>query len=285
MIKRIVRQLSLGTIVPRARRAMGLLLPSVGKPIDPVNLQQDETFFRISEGYKFFSEIKGKYAGQRAFVIGNGPSLRFDDLALLRNEVSIASNKIYLAYDKVDWRPTFLTVADPLVWQKVQNEVWRYHNQVLVPSYLPDFGLPPHKVITFRDLSNASDLWRNDQLNHFSDDFCNGAYGGYTVTYENLQLAVHLGCNPIYIIGCDHYYKGETEILPTGEIISIDTNNHFLPGYRVHGEVVNPAPIDQMNESYAQARFFSDLNNIRIINATRGGHLEVFERVCFEDLF
>ena len=34
-----------------------------------------------------------------------------------------------------------------------------------------------------------------------------------------------------------------------------------------------------MNKSYAAARKYADHSGIKIYNATRGGHLEVFERI------
>ena len=255
-------------------------------PVDKPNFDQHsnlETYLGNSQLY--LSSIKNKFKGQRGFVIGNGPSLRFEDLERIKNEVSIASNKIYLAFDEVSWRPDFLTVADPLVWQKVRDVIWTHHDLVMLPSYLVDSCPFSGDAIVFRDLGNASDLWRVDNSVHFSSDLSKGAFGGYTVTYENLQLAVHLGLNPIYIIGCDHYYKGESETSPNLQVSTLDASNHFISGYRSPGEIVNAAPIEQMNESYRQARIFCDSQGIQIFNATRGGHLEEFERANFDDLF
>jgi hypothetical protein len=240
---------------------------------------------RIEESRPFFAALKNKYAGHRGFVIGNGPSLRLEDLELMKGEVTLAANKVYLAFDKVAWRPTYVTVVDPLVWEKVQDDIWKHHDAVLVPSYLPELKGGHGKAKTFRNLGNASDLWRVDGGLHFSDDFTKGAYGGYTVTYENLQLAVHLGLNPIYIVGCDHFYKGEDKMKPNDPIVTKDASNHFLPGYRVPGEIVNPATIDEMNEGFRQARDYCANHGVQLFNATRGGHLEVFERTSFDDLF
>ena len=40
-------------------------------------------------------ELKGRHAGERIFIIGNGPSLNKMDLRLLKDEVTIASNGLY----------------------------------------------------------------------------------------------------------------------------------------------------------------------------------------------
>ena len=64
---------------------------------------------------KYLKTLKNRYAGKRCFVIGNGPSLTKEDLELLRNEVTFASNRIYKMFDKTDWRPTFYAVFDESV--------------------------------------------------------------------------------------------------------------------------------------------------------------------------
>ena len=59
--------------------------------------------------------LRNCHAGRRAFVIANGPSLRVEDLDLLRNEITFASNKIFLAFDSTPWRPTYYFASDNLV--------------------------------------------------------------------------------------------------------------------------------------------------------------------------
>ncbi len=236
----MLRNLGIGKILLNVRQIIAgskTLKPNLDKLKIRINSENER---RVNESLSFFAGLKNKFQGKRGFVIGNGPSLRLEDLELLKNEVTLAANKVYLAFDKVSWRPTYLTIVDPLVWQKVQDDIWKHHNHVLIPSYLPELKGNTGKAKTFLYLGNASDLWRENGGIHFSDDFSVGAYGGYTVTYENLQFAVYLGLNPIYIIGCDHFYKGETKAVPNTPIKTIDASNHFLPGYRAPGVIVNP---------------------------------------------
>ena len=285
MLRQFARKVGIGKFALQSRRLVSGEWQRERAQRRAAQEQQNDVERRIAESRAYFASIKGKFAGRRGFVIGNGPSLKLADLEKIKDEVTLAANKVYLAFDKVSWRPSFVTVVDPLVWEKVQDEIWKHHAAVLIPSYLPEFPAARGKAKTFRDLGNASDLWRKDHATHFSNDLCEGAFGGYTVTYENLQLAVHLGLNPIYLIGCDHFYKGETKMAPNSPIVTKNATNHFLPGYRAPGEVVNPATIEEMNESFSQARAFCEAKDILIFNATRGGHLDVFQRVNFDDLF
>src|SRR5262245_12870616 len=78
---------------------------------------------RVAISREFWRVNRGRFSGRRGFVIGNGPSLKTTDLDRLRNEITIASNRIYLAYSETNWRPTLLTCGDRLVWEKFAGEI------------------------------------------------------------------------------------------------------------------------------------------------------------------
>ncbi|MBL63834.1 MAG: hypothetical protein CMI30_10560 [Opitutae bacterium] len=237
------------------------------------------------QNFLYFNRLRNLHAGKRIFVIGNGPSLNFDDLDKIQNEISIASNKIYLAFKHTKWRPTYFTIADPLVWQKIKHVVPDYFDLAHIENtpYLPREPNSSIKIRTWKVKGAVQNPFLDSP--GFSPNFNSGIFNGYSVTYINLQLAVHLGANPIYIIGCDHHYSGE-EPLPANSEVVVKENqvNHFIKGYREPGEVVYNAPLDDLTQAYVNARAYADQNNIKIVNTTRGGHLEVFERMNFDDV-
>lgn len=233
---------------------------------------------RITESAEHFQRIKGIHAGRRGFVIGNGPSLRMGDLDRLKGEVCIASNKIHLAFAHTNWRPHYYTVVDDIVWKELAPVMHRHTDQVYIPSYLPGAHGTQVRAHTFRHLRNPSDLEDWSTL-PFSGDAGQGIHGGYTVTYVNIQLAVHLGFREIYLLGCDHFYAGALGVEGKGAVDPGAVQNHFIPGYSKPGEPMNPALISRMTVSYQCAQEYAQRHGIRIFNATRGGHLEVFPRV------
>ena len=90
----------------------------------------------------YYNNLKDIHKGKRGFVIGNGPSLKIEDLDNLNNEITIASNKIYLAFEETKWRPKFYTVADPILWPKIKNKILNYDlRSIHIPSYLDDIPL------------------------------------------------------------------------------------------------------------------------------------------------
>jgi len=77
-------------------------------------------------------KLKNIHKNKRAFIIGNGPSLCISDLDRLKDEVTFACNKIYLAFDQTDWRPTYLFLADTMV---AKNNVERIESLFFRRSY------------------------------------------------------------------------------------------------------------------------------------------------------
>jgi hypothetical protein len=61
---------------------------------------------------RYLKQFKNLHPGERCFIIGNGPSLTPEDLAKLKSEISFGSNKIYLAFDQTEWRPSYYVVED-----------------------------------------------------------------------------------------------------------------------------------------------------------------------------
>lgn len=234
----------------------------------------------------YLLSLKNIHKGRQGFVIGNGPSLRISDLDRLKSEITIASNKIYLAFDQTRWRPDYLTCVDKLVWQDIQKEVFDHQRRIIISSYL-DYGSPTGRTDVVRHLGEVGGQYVPKNGIQFSPNLLKGVFGGSTVTYENLQLAVHLGLNPIYIIGCDHYYHGESSVSTIAKskvVETTNTKNHFISNYRSKGQKVFSASIDRMTKAYREARKFSNESGTKILNATRGGHLEAFERVHLDSV-
>jgi hypothetical protein len=266
-------------MVRRAMEAVGVL-----PPIPARNSPRKSAYLIDAVSERFWRETKNAFAGRRGFVIGNGPSLRVEDLHRLTGQVCIASNKIFLAFDQTAWRPSYFTIVDDLVWEGAKKELHRYVPQVLIPSFFKAGSTNGLQVITFRSLRDASDVPFDTSVMPFSSDGSIGFHGGQTVTYINIQLAVHLGLDPIYLIGCDHFYDGTLGQGSGGPVDPGQTENHFMAGYTKPGQLMNPAQVSRMTLSYKWAQRYAEEHGIRIINATRGGHLEVFARADLDEL-
>ncbi len=237
----------------------------------------------LSPHQKRIRELRDRYAGRRCFVIGNGPSLAQTPLDLLTDEVTIASNAIFLSFGETKFRPTFYTVEDQLVAEDRAPAINRLRGMIKIfPADLWHY------------LKEDEDtIYVNFKHGHytgfpkFSDRFDEVVYFGGTVTFMNLQLAWYLGCHEVYLVGIDHTYR-----LPSpddkveGNVITSQSAdvNHFHPDYFGPGYRWHVPRLDRQQLAYLEARrFFTEHGGV-IYNATSGGKLEFFPRVRFEDL-
>ena len=231
-------------------------------------------------------DLKNRHLSERAFVIGNGPSLCMEDLDLLAHEITFAANKIYLAFENTIWRPTYYTVEDHLVAQQCRKQIQQLDAVVkFFPHTLALHGLH------FSNSIEYPFIWEDvyPEAPGFSNDAERGLHWGSTVTYTMMQMACYMGIKEIYLLGVDFRFTvPESCAESSGKFkvyISEGEQNHFHPDYRKPGEHWHQPNLDYQNVSFLAAHKYAQENGVSICNATRGGNLEVFPRVQLQDLF
>jgi hypothetical protein len=236
----------------------------------------------ITENDRKLAALKDKHKGKRCFVIGNGPSLQISDLDRLKEEITFASNKIYLAFDQTDWRPTYYTVEDPIV---AENNTEKINS---LKGFIKILNSGLKQILN----SDRSTLYINVIVEPLSDDPSfsinpfKGSYCGQSVLYMDIQLAFFMGFSEIYLIGVDFNFHLPATATKSKEIlISNGEINHFHPDYRNPGETWYTPNLTYQKKGFEKAKVVLDRHNVKIFNATRGGKLEVFQRVNFGDLF
>lgn len=245
------------------------LFTYIKKKIRNAFIKLNRYFFkrRIIQSKDVIVQFKNKYEGKRCFIIGNGPSLKVGDLEKLKGEITFASHGIFYIYDKTDWRPTFYCAQDKKFitekYDMLKNLCSESINFFGVVSYLEDYP----KFAKDSILVNLMVEEFIDNYPKFSEDLSIGAYEGLTVTYFNIQLAIYMGFKEIYLLGVDHFYSG-------------DENDHFSK----LDVCTNKPQTDKTTYSYRRANKYAKDNLIKIYNATRGGYLEEFERVDFDEI-
>jgi hypothetical protein len=247
---------------------------------------ESQYFHIILKRYLYLQllKFKNRHLGERCFIIGNGPSLKSRDLDKLINEVTFATNKIYLSYRETNWRTTYFVVEDPLVMEAHKEinlnvkgdkfyclgSVLRYDDFYAGNAYFFDHDYRVH----YRPYPYEVEF-------STKPDFL---AWGHTVTYSCLQLAAYMGFKEIYLLGVDNNFAVQRRA--NGEITTNEINNHFSQEYDINAKrQFIETDIDLTTTAYESARAYSEKNNIKIYNATRGGKLEVFERVDFDSLF
>ena len=235
----------------------------------------------LTDNERRLAGLKGIHTGRRAFVIGNGPSLRMDDLDAIRDELSFAANRIYLAFAHTSWRPTYLAAEDPLMVAGCSKELMALG----IPSFFPEDlrAALPRAALT-SDTVHFLPYFR-PAVPNFSRDALRRVYWGGSVIHGLLQLAWFMGIRELYLLGMDHEFSiPGSNAEPQDVVHEAGEQNHFHPGYRNQGEAWFPPDTAWQEASYACARKVFEEEGGDIYNATRGGRLEVFKRRDFDAL-
>jgi len=237
------------------------------------DLRSALTYSLSADGRRSAREIRAlrdTYTGQRAFIIGNGPSLRDMDLTPLRNEITFGLNRIYLLFPRMGFSTTFLVSVNPLVIEQCANELAAADARKFF-SWGPRHHLARTDDITFvRSVSKPE----------FSSDPSRGVWEGATVTFVAMQLAYYMGFEEVILIGVDHQFatSGPPHALVTSQGAD---ESHFDPTYFGKGFRWQLPDLATSELAYRLARDAFEADGRRIINATVGGQLEVFPRLSY----
>jgi hypothetical protein len=224
------------------------------------------------------ADLRNAHAGRRCFVLGNGPSLRIADLEALAGEITFASNKIHVAFSQTDWRPTYFVAVDQLVFENGREAIEQLDCTKLLPREAARYIRFDDRTVAFRHTPTD---WDRPAVG-FSGNALRRVVGGGTVTYACLQLAFHMGCREVYLVGVDHDWTvagSPIEHPDFADVLVRDgTPNHFHPDYDTPGELWSLPRPDRHERAFRAARAAFEAAGGTLTNATRGGRLEVLPR-------
>lgn len=229
--------------------------------------------FLTSEDKKLL-ELKNKHDGEKMFIIATGPSLRMEDIELLKGEYSMGVNSIFRIFDKTEWRPDYYTSLDCQVMEQyVKDGVLDLENVAKRKCFM-------NSIIKNICHSSKSIFVHLCYLNHYyhygsltfkynSKLEC-GTYDFYSVTHIAILLSIYMGFKEIYLLGVDNNYVGSKT-----HFIESDTDEKHDYDFAVLTQ-------QSMDAGYREIRKIAEEAGVKVYNATRGGRLEVFPRVDLE---
>ena len=254
--------------------------------------------FKAPQGFardsrKKIRRYRNAYSGKRCFIIGNGPSLNASDLDLISNEISFAANTIYKIFPKTKWRPTFYCIQDEKVLRDVARDDQADEMKCCEASFVRLYSsrIVREEKLHLHNLIYVPiwNLLKKNYTPYFSKRADRLVFDGSMVTYLSIQLAVYMGFSKIYLIGMDHNFP--FRINRNGDIEEVDKRIpvHFWEGadenLKTEKIDVHANYHELAENSYKEvARVSEKCGTFKVYNATRGGKLEVFERVNLEDI-
>lgn len=259
------------------------LVRFVAKPYEDMKRKVEEKAYQKSGWPEKIKKFKGINEGKRCFIIGNGPSLRINDLNRLKGEYTFASNAIYTLFDKTDWRPSYYTCFDKYVIKTMGKQLNHIDAGVCFYNSIAEKYMSDSAIEYYLLYESVPFVVRKYKSVHpyISEEISNRVVDSHTVTFINIQIALYMGFTEIYLLGVDNNYS--RKITGEGKEIREQQKNDYGEGIKNVG-VTGIQFVDTMEEGFIVAKEYCDKHGIQIKNATRGGKLEVFDRVDIDNL-
>lgn len=242
-----------------------------------------------------------RHKGERCYIVGNGPSLNNIDLRLLKDEITFGSNRCFLGFEKWGFEFNYWAIVD-----RLQIEYYNDEYEKNLPKEMVKFF--PFEYLSYLCLDNIC------PINHIYDvvdypKFSNSPdkiYLGHSVTFTLMQIASVLGFNEMILLGVDHHYELKSnnsfknkalkklkQLLFKNEVKSFNywkksdskSQTHFDKRYTNNRKIFIPPRPPLMEQAYKCAHDWSNSQNIKILNATPGSKLKIFEQIKYESLF
>ncbi|WP_082390109.1 6-hydroxymethylpterin diphosphokinase MptE-like protein [Ornatilinea apprima] len=221
------------------------------------------------------ARYKDIHRGERCFIIGNGPSLKNTDLSKLKGEYTFGMNRIYMLFEELGFETSYYVSINDLVIEQCAQDIQR----LKLPRFISWRGrqwLQPDNDLFF--------LYTTYTGPKFSGDIRGRIWEGATVTNVALQIAYFMGFETVVLIGVDHSFA--TQGKPNTTVVSEgDDPNHFHPGYFGKGFRWQLPDLDTSERGYWMARQAYEKAGRKVLDATVGGKLQIFDKVEYSSLF
>ncbi len=221
---------------------------------------------------KYLVKFKNIHKGEDCFIVGNGPSLNKIDVDRLNDYHTFGLNKIYLMFDRVEFRPSYHVAVNSLVIEQSVREFEKLECQTFL-SYRPS-----RQVV--KKLDHVNFIMTGGPIT-----FCTNLIGqvneGWTVTFVAMQIAYYMGFKNVFLVGVDHNFvlSGSPN---EQQFLNARDDNHFDPNY-FSGNDWHLPDLAGSEISYHLAKFFFERDGRHIYDATFEGKLKIFPKIAYSD--
>ena len=251
---------------------------------------------RKAEGYQSkLASLKNKFHKKPCTIVANGPSLNDSDPNLIRQTVSIGCNGIFKRFPEWGFETNFLVFEDIEQFEIRAKELGKTRYSQKLAGIYNAYCVKDHKEWLFFHAprsQNHSYYFHDESIYpEFSKDFAGIVHLGSTVSFIMLQLAYHIGCDPVIIIGLDHDYGELQKLYPPGKVaiteenISIVRECHFQENYYKIGDVVGVPWVEKQEQAFQSALNAFAKDGRTLLNASKKSNLGIIPRVSEERAF
>ncbi len=243
--------------------------------------------------------FKDCHKGERCFVLACGPSIKQQDLSMLKDEICIGVNNFFVHKDYALIRPNYHCAPDVLEWHNTTV------NEEYAIKWFREMETRLQHTVLFlshgdKEIIKQSNLFHNKEVYYFhfrynwenfedtGVDAASPIPAGKSVAILAIEIALYMGCKQIYLLGCDHnwllhygesrhFYAEDENVIVRPELGYTEFEGKGVEeAFRYHIELWT---------QYKRIQQYAESHEIHIYNATPGSMLDVFPRVRFESLF
>jgi len=234
--------------------------------------------------------LKDIYNNKRVFIVGNGPSIKKQDLRLLKNEITFFVNRAYKHPDYAYIKPTYHVFVDPKLasgeWEiTMLDEVHAKNEDVIFLLNAKWYYL--EKFEPYKKDKRYKIYWLNTSL-FFTSYYKNRKIDLTKITYGSAVIgqaifsSIYMGAKEIYLLGVEsNAFCHEM----------VNQESHFYGGNPENRNKTVEVIYKELYHNYVYIKHlfylgkFSETQNYTIYNCTIGGILDMFKRKKYEELF
>lgn len=237
--------------------------------------------------FNIIKKDRQKYKGKRCFIIGAGPSIKIEDLNLLKDEFTITMSTIIKFLDELEYIPDIYMVQDRISFLYLYKDIKKFPSNRL---YIGMGNIKQEYQIKMQDIFNLKKykdcklfhldtayIWDNLPFMKWNPIFSTSVdkfvYDGGTTAYSAIQLAAYMGFSDIYLLGIDCNYTGS--INHFGEESKSYTKEKIKSLKKME---------ERLKISFKKAYEETKKINVNLYNATRGGALNTVPRVNLDEI-
>ncbi|WP_311043465.1 hypothetical protein [Rhizobium lentis] len=241
------------------------------------------------------AQLRNRHAGERCFILANGPSVKQQDISLLKSEHVISVSSGYLHSDYAEIAPAYHCVpqityglmsrADVVAWFSEMHQ--KLGHAMLFLNYTEEPVVREEKLFPGRDVrytvfAGGFSEYPTDAL----PDIASRIPAVQSVPVMCLMIAMYMGFSEIYLLGTDHDHFRTAEYKYSFEpTVLRDKDSTVDAGGKPHSWYAEFVGLARLWEQYRSIKQIAQHHGIRIFNATAGGELDEFPRVDFASLF
>jgi len=258
-------------------------------------------FLKFKEFISINDNLKDIHKGKRCFILGSGPSIKKENLLVLKDEIVLALNNFYVHEDFAEIMsgdlPKYYMTA-PIHLPQTENEWKRWFCDM--ESKMPKqvnmlFGLSAYKG-NIKYIFDKYEIFKKQKINWYfagidandyfaADpkdlDISKMIWKASTCSVYAIIAAIYMGFSEIYLLGMDHnqpflnkkemrFYK--KAIHQKDEIKRVLNNKSF-----------NKHSFEALSNIFAQYEILNKSKS-KIINLTQGGTVDIFDRNTLESI-